>query len=79
MNQQEFERIEKIFKKYREFIFSLPGIMGAGYSDRQISIDIKPEKVELVRQFVATSIEGIPVKIRPRTELPIFFHCSHYD
>ena len=79
MNQQEFERIKLIFEKYHDFIFSLPGIMGAGYSDKEISIDLKPEKLELGKQFVSDSFDGIPVKIRPRSSPPVFFHCNDCD
>ena len=52
MNQREFERIKQIFEKYHDFIFALPGIMGAGYNDKEITIDLKPEKLELGKQFV---------------------------
>lgn len=72
MNQQEFERLKQLVKKYHEFLFSLPGLMAVGYNDKEISIDIKPERVELARQFVSNNIEGVPVKIRPRSNPPSF-------
>jgi len=79
MDQKELERIKIIYEKYHDFIFSLPGIMGAGYGDKEISIDLTPEKLELGKQFVSDNLDGVPVKIKPRSDPPVFFHCNDCD
>lgn len=72
MNMQELERIRGIQAKYSKFISSLPGIMYVAYDDKEIIIYVKPENVELAKQFVSNLLDGIPVNIKPRTRFPLF-------
>ncbi|MDO8523127.1 MAG: hypothetical protein Q7S12_02480 [bacterium] len=72
MDQKKFEKNKKLMDKYHDFIFSLPGLMCVGWDDKEITIDIKPENVALAEQFISNYIEGVPIKIIPRTNPPSF-------
>ena len=72
INNEKLKKNEKLVNKYRDFLFSLPGLVCVGYNDTEITISIKPEKVELARQSVPSALEGVPVKIKPRTNTPQF-------
>ena len=72
MDQEKFEKNKNLVDKYRDFILSHHGYMLVGYNDNEIYVDIKPEFVELANQFVSSNIEGVPLKIKPRSRPPAF-------
>ena len=76
LDQKRFRRVEETKEKYHELIFALPGLMMVAWDDERIAIDVKPQYLELARQFVSSSLDGIPVVFRPRNNPPMFVSCG---
>ncbi|HUZ92931.1 MAG TPA: hypothetical protein VNG29_02950 [Candidatus Paceibacterota bacterium] len=72
MDMEKLAKNGELIKKYHDLIFSIPGLMLLGWNDKEIHLEVKPEKVELTKKFVVSDLEGVPVKVLPRSNPPSF-------
>jgi len=72
MDMDKLAKNGELVTKYHDLIFSIPGLMLVGWNDKELHIEVKPEKVELIKKFIVSDLEGIPVRVSPRSEPPSF-------